>query len=55
MDEVQQASSSGHFSTVKQDIDVRFEVFSAVAMKNAVFWDITPYGYCKNRRFCIYS
>jgi hypothetical protein len=20
-------------------------------MKNAVFWDVTPYGPCKNRRF----
>jgi hypothetical protein len=23
----------------------------AVTMKNAVFWDVTPYGSCKNRRF----
>jgi hypothetical protein len=30
---------------------VRFEVFTAVTMKNAVFWDVTPYGSCKNRRF----
>jgi hypothetical protein len=30
---------------------VRFEVFTAVSMKNGVFWDITPCGYCKNRRF----
>jgi hypothetical protein len=30
---------------------VRFEVFTAVAMKNAVFWDITPCVSCKNRRF----
>jgi hypothetical protein len=28
---------------------VRFEVFMAVAMKNAVFWDIMPCGSCKNR------
>jgi hypothetical protein len=20
-------------------------------MKNAIFWDVTPYGSCKNRRF----
>jgi hypothetical protein len=26
---------------------VRFEVFTAVAMKNAVFWDVTPRGSCK--------
>jgi hypothetical protein len=30
---------------------VRFEVFTAVTMKNGVFWDVTPYGSCKNRRF----
>jgi hypothetical protein len=27
---------------------VRFEVFTAVAMKNAIFWDVTPCGSCKN-------
>jgi hypothetical protein len=30
---------------------VRFEVFTAVTMKNGVFWDGTPCGSCKNRRF----
>jgi hypothetical protein len=30
---------------------VRFEVFTAVTMKNAVFLDVTPCGSCKNRRF----
>jgi hypothetical protein len=30
---------------------VRFEVFTAVTMKNAVFWVATPCGSCKNRRF----
>jgi hypothetical protein len=30
---------------------VRFEVFAVVTMTNAVFWDITPSGSCKNRRF----
>jgi hypothetical protein len=30
---------------------VRFEVFMAVTMKNAIFWDVTPCGYCKSRRF----
>jgi hypothetical protein len=28
---------------------VRFEVFTAVTMKNGVFWDVTPCGSCKNR------
>jgi hypothetical protein len=32
-------------------MDVKFEVFTAVNMKNAVFCDITPCGSCKNRRF----
>jgi hypothetical protein len=30
---------------------VRFEVFMSVTMKNVVFWDITPCGCYKNRRF----
>jgi hypothetical protein len=30
---------------------VKFEVFSAVTTKNAAFWDVTPCGSCKNRRF----
>jgi hypothetical protein len=30
--------------------DVRFEVFTAVTMKNGVFWVVTPCGSCKNRR-----
>jgi hypothetical protein len=29
---------------------VRFEVLTAVTMKNVVFWDVTPCGSCKNRR-----
>jgi hypothetical protein len=28
---------------------VRFEVFTAVTMKNGVLWDVTPCGSCKNR------
>jgi hypothetical protein len=30
---------------------VRFEVFTAVTMKNGGFWDVMPCGSCKNRRF----
>jgi hypothetical protein len=33
------------------DFSVRFEVFTAVTLQNAVFWDVTPCGSCKNRRF----
>jgi hypothetical protein len=29
---------------------VRFEVFTAVTMKNGVFWVVTPCGSCKNLR-----
>jgi hypothetical protein len=30
---------------------VRFEVFTAVTKKNAVFWDVTPCGSCNDLRF----
>jgi hypothetical protein len=30
---------------------IRFEVFTAVTRKNAIFWDVTPCGSCKNRCF----
>jgi hypothetical protein len=29
----------------KQSHTVRFEVFTAVTMKNGVFWDVTPCGH----------
>jgi hypothetical protein len=32
-------------------IGVRYEVFTAVTMKNAVFWNVTPCGFCKNGPF----
>jgi hypothetical protein len=35
----------------KESINVRFEVFTAVTMKNGIFWVVTPCGSCKNRRF----
>jgi hypothetical protein len=31
--------------------NVRFEVLTAVTMKNGVFWDVMPCGSCKNWRF----
>jgi hypothetical protein len=30
---------------------VRFEVFTAMTMKNAVYWDVAPCSSCVNRRF----
>jgi hypothetical protein len=35
----------------ENDTHVRFEVSTAVTMKNGVFWDVTPCGSCKTRRF----
>jgi hypothetical protein len=39
------------YDLVKELDIIRFEVFTAVTMKNGVFWDVMPRGYCKNRRF----
>jgi hypothetical protein len=37
---------------------VRLEDFTVVNMNNAIYWDVTPCGYCKNRHFagtyCLY-
>jgi hypothetical protein len=30
---------------------ILLEAFAAVTMKTGVFWDVTPCGSCKNRRF----
>jgi hypothetical protein len=35
----------------KRNVYIRFEVFTAVTMKNGVFWDVMPCGSCKNRCF----
>jgi hypothetical protein len=37
-----------HCSIYENKTSERFEVFTAVAMKNGVFWDVMPYGSCKN-------
>jgi hypothetical protein len=44
------SASSLKLNTKGSD-DLRFEVLTAVTMKNGVFWNITPCGSCKNRRF----
>jgi hypothetical protein len=44
--EVYSAISRNEYQRKKNN--VRFEVFTAVTMKNGVFWDVTPYGSCKN-------
>jgi hypothetical protein len=38
-------------SSLKRIMFVRFEVFTAVTMKNGVFWNVTPCGACTTRRF----
>jgi hypothetical protein len=30
---------------------IRFDVFTEVTIKNAVFWEVTPWVSCMNRRF----
>jgi hypothetical protein len=42
------ARSQSEYNLIKY---LRFEVFTAVTMKNGVFWGVTPCGSCKNRRF----
>jgi hypothetical protein len=36
---------------VSKEKHVRFEVYTAVTMKNGVFWDVTPCGSRKNGCF----
>jgi hypothetical protein len=33
---------------VNSEMNVRFEVFTAVSMENGFFWEVTPCGSCKN-------
>jgi hypothetical protein len=47
---LQQKHYHQQFATEAKSGDVRFEVFTAVTMKNSVFWDVTSCGSCKNRR-----
>jgi hypothetical protein len=42
---------SSYYLTTDSNWSVRFEVFMAVPMANAVFWDVTPCSCCKNRCF----
>jgi hypothetical protein len=34
---------------VNIEVHLKFEVFTAVTMKNGAFWDVTQCGYYKNR------
>jgi hypothetical protein len=42
---------SEHHSLVQIIHFVRFEVFRAATMKNAIFWEVAPGGPCENRCF----
>jgi hypothetical protein len=42
------SSQEDLFTVLFVFIHVRFEVFTAVTMKNDVAWDVTPCGSCKN-------
>jgi hypothetical protein len=48
---VTQAIFQGLYNLCNSRDLVGFEVFTALTMENGVFWDVTPCGYCKNRRF----
>jgi hypothetical protein len=39
-------ANKGEYLSLRSYEAVRFEVSTAVAMKNAVFWDVTPCGSC---------
>jgi hypothetical protein len=39
------------YMIMDKDHKVIFEVFMAVTLKNAVFWDVMPCNSCVNRRF----
>jgi hypothetical protein len=49
LDKALMAQLYAFLSNVKEH--VRLEVFTVVTMKNGIFWDVTPCGSCKNRRF----
>jgi hypothetical protein len=39
------------FTTFKQKLLCKICGFTAVTMKNAIFWDVSPRGSCKNQCF----
>jgi hypothetical protein len=40
-----------HTSQGTHCLSLRFDIFTAVTKKIAVFWEVTPCGCCKSRRF----
>jgi hypothetical protein len=45
---VKQTHTEPKEKSTNQQNHVRFEVFTVVAMKNGIFWDVMPCGFCKN-------
>jgi hypothetical protein len=54
MKQIDDAKLFGIQGFCKDLLEVRFEVFMAVTMKNGIFWDFTSCGSCKNH-ICISS
>jgi hypothetical protein len=48
---VRTSKETCYFAATESTRYVRFEVFTAVTMKNGVFWDVTPWDSCKKWRF----
>jgi hypothetical protein len=51
----QNSSMTTEMTASKHSCKVRFEVFTAVTMKNGVFWVVTPCGSCKNRYWYFFT
>jgi hypothetical protein len=45
------SSSYRSVNMIDVSMYLRFDVFTAVTMKDGVFWDVAPRGSCKNRCF----
>jgi hypothetical protein len=39
-----------NFPNILKSMKASLHAFTAVTMKNAIFWDVTPCSSCKNRR-----
>jgi hypothetical protein len=45
------AGTASAYGLDSQDIAVQIPSGSRISLKNAIFWDVTPWGSYKNRRF----
>jgi hypothetical protein len=51
VEEITRVRKSASFMFLKLCMCVGFEVFTAVTMKNSVFWDVVPCEFILNRYF----